>query len=55
MLDIRQRVLGPEHPDTLHASTSLWWAAGNAGRHAEAAEQLRRVLQTIDGCLGPST
>ena len=48
-----QRVLGPEHPDTLSSMNNLAIALRDMGQHAEAAQQHRRALAIRQRVLGP--
>ena len=48
-----ERVLGPDHPDTLIAAGQLTDALLAAGQHAEAVQCARYVLDGRDRVLGP--
>ena len=54
LLPVDERVLGPEHPDTLHqpAQTSPRWT-GQAGDAAAARDQFAALLPIIERVLGP--
>ena len=52
-LEIRQRVLGPEHPDTLDTMNSLASALADEGRSAEAEKLYRETLDIRRRVLGP--
>jgi tetratricopeptide (TPR) repeat protein len=49
----RERVLGPDHPDTVRARSSLADSYSNAGRIQEALELRERVLADRERLLGP--
>ena len=53
-VDIRVRILGPEHPDTLEAQALLGWEISRRGRYAEAEKLLRQALGDSRRVLGPS-
>ena len=44
LLRTQERVLGPEHRDTLNTAMQLAGASLNQGRNAEAESQYRQVL-----------
>jgi tetratricopeptide (TPR) repeat protein len=52
-LDIRRRVLGPEHPDTLRSMHNLGDILYEEGRYAEAEKLLRETLNISRRVLGP--
>ncbi|MEU6728455.1 tetratricopeptide repeat protein [Nonomuraea wenchangensis] len=55
---LRERVLGPEHPDTRITRRALAQSTGQAGDMAGAREPLTALLPTIERVLGadhPST
>ena len=52
-VDIRRRVLGPEHPDTLRTMASLGVNYIDQGRYAEAEKILRETLDARRRVLGP--
>ena len=52
-VDIRRRVLGPEHPDTLRTMASLGVNSFDQGRYAEAEKTLRETLDVRRRVLGP--
>ena len=51
-LEVRRRVLGEEHPDTLRSRNNLASALGAAGRHAEAAELDRDTQVAMPPAVG---
>src|SRR3989442_154683 len=53
LIEIRSRVLGPEHPDTLWSRNNLAKALGGQGKYAEAEAEFRAVLKLLDKVLGP--
>jgi len=44
ILEIRERVLRPEHPETLTSRSNLAYALEEEGRHAEGVAENRRLL-----------
>ena len=50
---MRERVLGPEHPDTLTTRNNLAASIGVAGDPAGARDQLAAVLPVRERVLGP--
>src|SRR5216684_5823840 len=52
-LDIRRRVLGPEHPDTLNSMSDLADALNHDGHYAEAVKLNRETLEIRRHVLGP--
>ncbi len=54
LLDMRRRVLGPEHPDTLNTMGNLAASLSGQGKHAEAEQMQRELLnvQRRDTCAG---
>jgi hypothetical protein len=48
-----ERVLGPEHPDTLTTCSNLADFTGEAGDAAGAREQYAALLPIIERVLGP--
>jgi eukaryotic-like serine/threonine-protein kinase len=52
-LEIRRRVLGPEHPDTLKSMFSLSRALWNEGRFSESEKLQRETLDLQRRVLGP--
>jgi hypothetical protein len=50
---IRERVLGPEHPDTLAARANLARWTGKAGDAAGARDQYAALLPLYERVLGP--
>ena len=53
LLKDRERVLGPDHPDTLASRNNLANAYQEAGRVAEAIELNERTLADMERVLGP--
>ena len=53
VLQARARVLGPEHPDTLHASNNLALWTGETGDAAGARDQFAALLPIRERVLGP--
>lgn len=53
VLDARERVLGPEHPDTLTSWHQLAFWAGEAGDRAAARDMFARLLPVRERVLGP--
>jgi hypothetical protein len=52
VVDARQRVLGPEHPDTLTARSNLARWTGEAGDPAGARDQFAALLPVMERVLG---
>jgi eukaryotic-like serine/threonine-protein kinase len=52
-MEIRQRVLGPEHPDTLQSMTGLAVVLDREGHYAEAEKLSRGTLDIRRRVLGP--
>ena len=55
LLPVRERVLGPEHPDTLTARGNLAHWTGEAGDAAGARDQYAALLPVASGSWAPST
>ncbi len=53
ILDVRERVLGPEHPETLEARAYLAFCTGRAGDFAAARDQYAALLPVAKQVLGP--
>jgi hypothetical protein len=53
LLPVRERVLGPEHPDTLTTRASLAAWTGTAGDAAAARDQYAELLAVRERVLGP--
>ena len=53
VLELQQRVLGPEHPHTLTSMNNLGAALNSSGQHAEAAAMHKQVLELRQRVLGP--
>jgi hypothetical protein len=53
IVDARQRVLGPEHPNTLAARHDLAHWTGLAGDPATARDLLAKLLRALERILGP--
>jgi len=52
-LDSQERVLGPEHPDTLGSVNNLAQCLDTLGRPVEAEALHRRALKPLIGRVGP--
>jgi eukaryotic-like serine/threonine-protein kinase len=52
-IDIRRRVLGPEHPETLRSMSKLAGALREQGRYPEAEKLQRETLDILRRVLGP--
>ena len=52
-LAAQQRVLGPEHPDTLTSLSNLSNRLAELGQHQEAADMARQALAAQQRVLGP--
>jgi len=52
-LALRERVLGPEHRDTLRSLNNLAVSLADQGRHADAKALYRRTLDARERVLGP--
>jgi hypothetical protein len=44
--EVRQQVLGPNHPDTLHSMDGLAWLLSREGHLPEAEKLQRQILET---------
>ena len=53
LLPVRERVLGPEHPDTLSTRANLAYWTGEAGDAAAARDQYAALLAVRERVLGP--
>ena len=53
VLKLREKVLGPEHPDTLASRNNLAGALYGEGKYAEAEAEYRAVLKLREKVLGP--
>jgi Tetratricopeptide repeat len=53
VIDARERVLGPEHPDTLTGRYYLAHWTGHAGDSAAARDQFAELLPVVERVLGP--
>jgi hypothetical protein len=53
ILDVRRRVLGPEHPHTLKKMSNLGCSLHGQGKHAEAEQMQRELLDVQRRVLGP--
>jgi Tetratricopeptide repeat len=51
----RERVLGPDHPNTLGSRNNLAHAYNAAGRTAEAIPLYEKPSPTASGCSAPTT
>jgi hypothetical protein len=52
-LEVRERTLGPAHPDTLTSRHNLAKAYQNSGNYAKAKELNEQVLKARERTLGP--
>jgi hypothetical protein len=52
-MPVRERVLGPEHPDTLAARANLAYWTGQAGDTAGARDQYAALMPVDERVLGP--
>ena len=52
-LAIREKALGPEHPDVVSDLNGLALPYGNQGRYADAEPLLNRALAICEKALGP--
>jgi tetratricopeptide (TPR) repeat protein len=52
-INAREKILGPEHPDTLTSATYLGSALKNQGENEEAQAIYQRVLKAREKVLGP--
>ena len=55
LLPIRERVLGPEHPDTLTTRANLAAGPGRRGMRPRPATSSPRCCPSASGSSGPST
>ena len=53
LIDVRRRVLGPEHPKTLNTMNNLACSLSGQGKHAEAEQMFRELLDVERRVLGP--
>jgi hypothetical protein len=53
LLPVRERVLGPEHPDTLTSRANLAYYTGAAGDPAGARDQYSALLPVRERVSGP--
>ncbi|KAN0087047.1 hypothetical protein V8E54_000735 [Elaphomyces granulatus] len=53
-METQKTVLGPEHPNTLSAMSSLSHTLKGLGRHAEALSLLQDCVQLREQRLGPT-
>jgi hypothetical protein len=53
VVNVREQVIGPEHPDTLSSRNDLVTALGGEGKYAEAEAENRAVLKLREKVLGP--
>jgi non-specific serine/threonine protein kinase/serine/threonine-protein kinase len=53
VVEIRRRLLGPEHADTLSSASYLGWVIMKEGRYAEAEKSFRETLDISRRVLGP--
>ena len=52
VIEMRSRVLGPEHPDTLASRHRLVYALNEEEKHAEAEAEARQVVELREKILG---
>jgi Tfp pilus assembly protein PilF len=52
-LQVRNKVLGPEHPDTLASVSEFGWVLVRLGKYAEAEAMQQQALQVRNKVLGP--
>jgi DNA-binding winged helix-turn-helix (wHTH) protein/tetratricopeptide (TPR) repeat protein len=52
-LAIREKALGPEHPDVAQSLNNLAWLHQHTGRHTEAEGLHRRAIVIAENTLGP--
>jgi Tfp pilus assembly protein PilF len=48
-----QRILGPEHPDTIRSTNNLGYFLRNLGEYDKAESVYRRAIQVREKVLGP--
>jgi len=53
VLNLREKVLGPEHPQTLETRDGLGEVLDHQDRHSEAEAEYRAVLKLEEKVLGP--
>ena len=53
LLDVRRRLMGPEHPHTLTTMSNLATSLRDQGKHAEAEQMFRELLDVRGRVLGP--
>ncbi|MDQ2867842.1 MAG: tetratricopeptide repeat protein [Verrucomicrobiota bacterium] len=53
VIEVRTRVLGPQHADTLESRHRLIYALTEQAKHAEAEKEAREVLRLREKSLGP--
>jgi tetratricopeptide (TPR) repeat protein len=53
LIKLDEKILGPEHPDTLDNRANLAVALNNQGNYAEAELQLRELIKLDEKVLGP--
>jgi hypothetical protein len=51
-LELRKKVLGPEHPDTLTSMNNLGWVLSSQGKHVEAEQIHQQTLELRKKVLG---
>src|SRR5438876_1193045 len=52
-IEVREKVLEPEHPDTLISVNNLGWVLESQGKYEEAEAMHRRALEASEKVLGP--
>jgi tetratricopeptide (TPR) repeat protein len=53
LIIVEERVLGPDHPETLRSRRNLFVTLGNQGKHAAAEAGFRDLLRAEERVLGP--
>jgi tetratricopeptide (TPR) repeat protein len=53
-LTVREKALGPSHPEVAASHSSIGFALARAGQHAEALGEHRRALEMREKVLGPT-
>jgi len=55
VIDLENKVLGPENPDTLRSRSSFAYALDHQGKYSEAELNLRDVIRLEEKVLGPES
>src|SRR5205807_581456 len=53
IIKVREKVLGPEHPDTLFTRNNLAGVLDDQGKYAEAEAQDRELIKIEERVMGP--